>query len=497
MTSDDRVPDAPPSTLRPIPYHLPHLRSLASASASWSTSPTCLGRNMKITRSLISSGVLFMAAAYMASGCALDAEDEDEEDTDSSEVRVLPATANEVVPAYGVNSAAFPQPFSSCATRINEYKDLRSHNAPYVRIDFFFEPGMIFSRDSLAQQYNTEMAKAAEAATKAAAADIAVCPSSSGNPEIVHAVNADDVATSGVYILPIIMPMIECKTRKDTSQSPPVEYCVGVKHPLSKGKGGDLDDLRRFAKNLAELYGPGGDFWKEHPTGFPIRAWEIGNEVNSTIPHFYVGPPDEYKRILQAAYKGLRQGDPRARILLGGSYGFLDHKAIPADEFLGKVFEHGNGRCLVDAVAYHPYAEKVPGAVRKTEKVVNAITDHVVGLHRERDVQIWITELGWGDISSNPNPPPPPLEGPWVANDSQLADYIQQFVTAEDNSHRDWRLGPTLWYSYLDATNYTNWAGFDGVSQRPETWAAISEIGASHHQVQLPPIHRCPSRKSH
>lgn len=454
---------------------------------------------MKIMRSLISSSALFVAVAYMTSGCALDAEDENdegEEDTDSSEVRVLPLTANEVVPAYGVNTAAFPQSFSSCATRINEYKDLRSHSVPYARVNFLFEPGKPFGRHSLQKQYNKEMIEAAEAATRAAALDTAMCPSPSDPTRTVEvtAVNAGDFAKRGVYILPIIMPQIECETQIDTTKSPPVTYCIGVKRRLSEG---DLRDLTRFAKLLAELYGPGSPFWKNHPTGFPIRAWEIGNEVNSTIPGFYVGPPDEYKRILQHAYTGLRQGDPRARILLGGSYGFLDHNAIPADEFLGKVFEHGKGRCLVDAVAYHPYAELPEAAARKTEKVVKAITDNVVGPHRERDVQIWITELGWGDISSNPNPPPPPLEGPWVANDSQLADYIRQFVTAENDSRRDWRLGPTLWYSYLDATNYTNWAGFDGVSQRPETWAAISEIGARHDPPALPPVHRCPPSKSH
>ena len=123
---------------------------------------------------------------------------------------------------------------------------------------------------------------------------------------------------------------------------------------------------------LVEHYGPEGSFWVTHSgREIAIRAWEIGNEPN--LQRFSVGSAKDYQRILRAARQGLRSADSRARIIFGGLSSVTNKQKLEgklsADQFLREVL-HSRGRCLVDAVAYHPYGPTPEEAAHRAGRFV-------------------------------------------------------------------------------------------------------------------------------
>jgi hypothetical protein len=251
-----------------------------------------------------------------------------------------------------------------------------------------------------------------------------------------------------------------------------------------------------------------------------VRAWEVWNEpnlqtfwddVDMTRPR-----PRHYRRILRRAFIGLRTVDPRARVVLGGlSFPRDADQNVPWREFLRGVLDGGSdarqarNRCLADAVAIHPYAPTVPESMAEVREVYEFLERRkMTGRDRERrDVQLWITELGWAV----------PVPGEWPADGNNTVESEEQQrarvvrVIDEMAEHRGrWRLGPLHWYAFADLPGFhtagdgkwpdyaglwTLWgkdeAGNETIPGRPrEAWFALGQRAAEHPPFRLPPV-RC------
>lgn len=119
-----------------------------------------------------------------------------------------------------------------------------------------------------------------------------------------------------------------------------------------------------------------------------IKYWEVWNEEN--LQGFWREKPDgaNYKILLEATYKKIKEIDPNLVVLYGGTAG------IPF-EFIEKSFEAGAAKYF-DVFNIHPYRSgmtSVQASLRYEEDIKK-----LVGIMKKYDVdqkKIWITEFGW------------------------------------------------------------------------------------------------------
>lgn len=118
-----------------------------------------------------------------------------------------------------------------------------------------------------------------------------------------------------------------------------------------------------------------------------LRYWEVWNEPN--LEHFWHDKPDpkDYTKMLKATYEAIKQIDPEAVVLLGGTAG------IPWS-YLEGVYQSG-GRDSFQVMNVHPY--RYPQTPEQ-----RPLYDDLVRLRRLMDQYeadsgkpIWITEFGW------------------------------------------------------------------------------------------------------
>lgn len=360
--------------------------------------------------------VLFAALTLAGSVCACAADAGDGDAAADSEEEVR-ATASK--PRADERVPGYGVHFARFPTAVED-GNLAGGEVPYARVNFYFVPTTDYS-----------------------------------TPASVSGTDADILAAAGhgVTILPTIF----------TGRIPSTA----------------LPALAEYTQRLAERYGPGGALWGGKSPKVAIRAWEIGNEPNLSRVGFNQGTPDDYRGILRAARKGLRKGDPRARIVFAG----LSELNAP-EAFLRKVVDGAGGRCLFDAVGFHPYDPTPEGATKKVESMLSAMRDlGLVGGNEADDVQLWITEVGWGLGSASD-------KGPVATSPEQQAKFISDFAASAEAHRHAWRLGPTVWYSYYDAGGEQGWAATSGIYGRP-AWATVRKAASRERTVLLPPV-RCP-----
>jgi hypothetical protein len=155
-----------------------------------------------------------------------------------------------------------------------------------------------------------------------------------------------------------------------------------------------------FVRAAVERYGRDGEFWEEHAPGTddplprtPIRAWQVWNEENF---FYFVKPvsPGRFARLLAVTRRAVRQGDPRAEIVLGGLFGDPKQglpRAMDAADFLSALYRSRGVKANFDAVALHPYAADVTELRRQVEEV-----RATMARHGDRRSGLYITEMGWG-----------------------------------------------------------------------------------------------------
>jgi hypothetical protein len=147
-------------------------------------------------------------------------------------------------------------------------------------------------------------------------------------------------------------------------------------------------DFAYFAGRLVRRYGPGGEFWQQHPElpQLPIRSWQVWNEPN--IPVYWPsGPnPAQYAAMVRTVGEGIKAVDPGAKVVTAGlNESELGIKLVP---FLKGMYRAG-AKGSFDVLALHPYA---PGSDLVRAQITRAVRE----LRRNGDpARTLVTELGW------------------------------------------------------------------------------------------------------
>jgi hypothetical protein len=164
-----------------------------------------------------------------------------------------------------------------------------------------------------------------------------------------------------------------------------------------------------------------------------VDAWEIWNEPNNS--GFWEGAdPAAYTKLLQAAYPAIKEANPKATVVFGGT----SHNDA---EWIEAAYQAGAGGSF-DAMATHPYqavADLEPEAPDQGDKWRLTHLTAVRGVmvrNGDGDKPIWATEFGWsshGDDSAGlPNwerGVTPEQQGDYLIRSLRLVQYRFPYVT--------------------------------------------------------------------
>jgi hypothetical protein len=149
-------------------------------------------------------------------------------------------------------------------------------------------------------------------------------------------------------------------------------------------------DRRAFARYCGEVVK------RYKPLG--VRTYEIWNEPNASTFWKPQPNPEEYYRLLEAAYISCKDADPDATVL-GCSTAGTDL------DFIGRVLDAGGSRCM-DGLSFHPYSQ--PLAPEK-----KLLTDISKLTRLSPGKPLWITEVGY-----------PTCSGATGVDEETQADYL-------------------------------------------------------------------------
>jgi hypothetical protein len=171
----------------------------------------------------------------------------------------------------------------------------------------------------------------------------------------------------------------------------------------SRAYPADIPGWAEWVAAAAGRYGSNGTFWTAHPElpRFPIRTWEIGNEVNSDAFWCPSADPGQYARVYAASASAIRSVDPSAQVIVGGLVQQFERSSanqIEVSSFLrGMIAANPALPGMISAVGIHPYAPSVDDALLTVVRFRNALT--AAGLPSTPMVA---NEIGWHTQGSGP-----------------------------------------------------------------------------------------------
>jgi polysaccharide biosynthesis protein PslG len=206
----------------------------------------------------------------------------------------------------------------------------------------------------------------------------------------------------------------------------------------------DNQEFASFARQLVVRYGPRGTFWSEHPElpRRPVVAWQIWNE-----PHlaFYWNVPKNsraawprgYVRLLKAAARGIRRGDPHATVVLGG----LTNRSW---DYLKQLYKL-HARRYFDTVGVQTWTSS-PRSLLKVFRLVRS----VMSRYRDRRKEIWATELGWPAARGRVNHMRPD-ERSFTTTDRKMARRLSTMYgyLVKRRGNPRYRVTRVYWYSWV------------------------------------------------
>jgi hypothetical protein len=160
------------------------------------------------------------------------------------------------------------------------------------------------------------------------------------------------------------------------------------------------------------------------------NEWNIGGGGTQAQRAARYGSPEDYVRVLSAAYAVIKVEDPSARVI-GGAFAGYDYRWVEA-------FGRAGGFTLLDGFSTHPYvfAEGRKGtpesAMRHLDELKRVIDRAAPG----RKVPIYITETGWPVHTGNHGIPA-----------ETAATYLREFMLLA--KQRPWIAG-VWWYDLFD-----------------------------------------------
>jgi len=142
----------------------------------------------------------------------------------------------------------------------------------------------------------------------------------------------------------------------------------------SKDKSGPTTEAERrafsrYCREVVRRYKP-----------FGVRTYEIWNEPNASTFWKPQPNPEDYSRLLEAAYGSCKDADPDATVI-GCSTSGTDL------DFISRVLDAGGYRSM-DGISFHPYCQ--PLAPEK-----KLLTDISKLKRISSDKPLWITEIGY------------------------------------------------------------------------------------------------------
>jgi hypothetical protein len=166
--------------------------------------------------------------------------------------------------------------------------------------------------------------------------------------------------------------------------------------------------------------------------GVGVAGYEIWNEPN--ISRFWgwrTPSPRRYAKLLRVAFRAVRAGDPRARVVFGG--------LSTGDTAYVRAAYAAGARNRFDVMAIHPYTcdadITVPASGRRGAFL--AYRDvRAVQLQRDDPTPMWFTEFGWSTAGG----------GCGVS----LAGQSERLTSAVALMARDPYVQAAMWYGHRD-----------------------------------------------
>lgn len=244
----------------------------------------------------------------------------------------------------------------------------------------------------------------------------------------------------------------------------------------SKCNPGSDSQFAQFAATLARRYETN------------VHAWEIWNEPNSQGFWQPTPNPDDYTRLLEAAYTAIHGVSGNETVITAGlSPAATTSTSYSPYDFLKGIYAAG-GRQYFDAVADHPYtfpltpASNADDAWTQMASASGSLRSLMVA-NGDASKKIWITEFGSptggpGPVAtlSNPNL----AAKPYVVDDALQAQILRDALTLYRGY--DWT-GPFFYYTYQDSgtdqSTNENFFGLVNYGGAPKPAYGIFQAAAS------------------
>jgi len=255
--------------------------------------------------------------------------------------------------------------------------------------------------------------------------------------------------------------------------------CDRVVPTTSRGR----TQFKAFARNIARRYSPTSGFWKGNGVRSVPVSYQIWNEPNGSTPTCPTkakkcqpkSTAANYRKLVEAAAPGLRQGHRRVKIGLAGMA--ETQRAVNLKTFFRGMYRTGSKAKrfakLFDAVGLHPYAAS-PRFALAAVKLVRSIMNRA----GDRGGKIWLTELGWGTGGNTKN-------FAYASRSGQRTKLSGTFNQALKNRRR-LGIGMLIWFSLQDRdpnpseTRIGHWQPhtglFDKAGRPKPSWATFKKL---------------------
>lgn len=226
-----------------------------------------------------------------------------------------------------------------------------------------------------------------------------------------------------------------------------------------------------FVTEAVDRYGPGGQFWAEHPElpYKPITDWQAGNEPN--IPDFVAekANPRRYAAFVRLTHDAMKAGDPGARLVLAGLFR-RPRTGIEMTKFLDGLYRVRGIKNEFEAVSVHPYAKRprdVLDILRRARRVMKR--------RRDAGTPLWVTEVGWTTGGAGL------ALSPYQATLGQQAAKLSATYRLLIRRQGKLRLERVFWHTFRDfsagADLWTNYMGLFTTGGAPKpAWFAFTQV---------------------
>lgn len=181
-----------------------------------------------------------------------------------------------------------------------------------------------------------------------------------------------------------------------------------------------------------------------------VQHWEIWDEPNRVTSW---GTPSwhQYSLLLSQVYPAIKQEDPSAVVLSGGT----GVKTLPEDvdalEYLTSLYTSTDFRDNCDGLSIHAHANMRQPDIGEFFQLPRY--RELMDKHGDENKQLWITEGGAGTIA-----------GDKTASEANQTGVMPQMVNAWAQTHHH---GPLCWFSLYDSTPGYGFIRPDGMTKRP------------------------------